>query len=40
MNEVKPLYWDRLFSSLCSKEGITAEMVEKVEKEFGVSLRS
>ena len=38
MNEVKPLYWDRLFSSLCGKESITAEMVEKVETEFGVSL--
>ncbi|WP_226677224.1 response regulator [Rossellomorea aquimaris] len=39
MNEAKPLYWDRFFSSLCAKESITAEMVEKVEREFGVSLR-
>jgi two-component system, response regulator YesN len=38
MNEAKPLYWDRLFSRLCAKESIMAEMVEKVEKEFGVSL--
>ncbi|MCR8849485.1 response regulator [Rossellomorea sp. SC111] len=38
MNEVKPLYWDRFFSNLCSKEGITKEMAEKVEKEFGVSI--
>ncbi|TMU88305.1 response regulator [Bacillus sp. BHET2] len=38
MNEAKPLYWDRLFSSLCAMEGITPEMVEKVEKEFGVEI--
>ncbi|QHE60790.1 response regulator [Rossellomorea vietnamensis] len=38
LNEAKPLYWDRLFSSLCAKESITAEMVDKVEREFGVSL--
>ncbi|MGG1632330.1 response regulator transcription factor [Rossellomorea sp. NRS-1567] len=38
MNEVKPLYWDRLFSSLCAKESITTEMVEKVEQEFGITI--
>ncbi|BCB02796.1 response regulator transcription factor [Bacillus sp. KH172YL63] len=38
MNEAKPLYWERLFSSLCEKEGISAEMVEKVEHEFGVNI--
>ncbi|MCA1059745.1 response regulator [Rossellomorea aquimaris] len=38
MNEVKPIYWDRIFSSLCANESMTDEMVEKVEKEFGVSL--
>ncbi|MGM0753208.1 MAG: response regulator transcription factor [Bacillota bacterium] len=38
MNEVKPLYWDRLFTSLCAKESITTEMVEKVEQEFGIAI--
>ncbi|PFA69531.1 DNA-binding response regulator [Bacillus sp. AFS015802] len=38
MNEAKPLYWDRLFSSLCAKASITTEMKEKVENEFGIAI--
>ncbi|WP_045522498.1 response regulator transcription factor [Neobacillus niacini] len=37
-NEVKTLYWDRLFSSLCSKEDISKSIEEKIDKEFGITI--
>ncbi|MFL8936611.1 response regulator [Rossellomorea oryzaecorticis] len=36
MNEVKPLYWDRLFSNLCRAEGDAGAAGEKIEAEFGI----
>ncbi|MCA1061816.1 response regulator [Rossellomorea sp. AcN35-11] len=38
MNEAKPLYWNRIFSSLCTEESLTREMVKKVENEFGIDI--
>jgi two-component system response regulator YesN len=38
MNEVKPLYWDQLFSGLCTKKEIPQSAEEKIEKEFGISM--
>jgi two-component system, response regulator YesN len=38
MNEVKPLYWDRLFSNLCSSEGLTIASEGKILHEFGVEI--
>lgn len=36
INEVRPLYWDRLFSNLCNAEIIPEEAEEKIVNEFGV----
>ncbi|WP_064091850.1 response regulator transcription factor [Rossellomorea aquimaris] len=38
MNEVKPLYWDRIFSNLCKEEEIPKVIGEKIQKEFDVEL--
>lgn len=39
VNEVKPLYWDRLFSTVCSKGEISKSVEEKVKSEFEISLQ-
>ncbi|WP_175988009.1 response regulator [Bacillus sp. Marseille-Q1617] len=36
INEVKPLYWDQLFSNLCTAEIIPGAAEEKIENEFGI----
>ncbi|WP_335872590.1 response regulator transcription factor [Bacillus sp. 2205SS5-2] len=36
MNEAKPLYWGRLFTSLCSQESVPLLLEEKIEHEFGI----
>ncbi|MCM3595598.1 response regulator [Metabacillus idriensis] len=38
MNEVKPLYWDRLLSGLCAKKERAESAEKKIEKEFGISM--
>ncbi len=38
INEVKTLYWDRIFSSFCSKEEISKSMEEKINLEFGITI--
>jgi two-component system response regulator YesN len=39
VNEVKPLYWDHLFSRLLTNEGIPPSVIEKIEKEFNLLFR-
>ncbi|PLR67646.1 response regulator transcription factor [Bacillus sp. UMB0893] len=36
ISEVKPLYWDQLFSGLCVKKEVPKEAEEKIEKEYSV----
>jgi two-component system, response regulator YesN len=36
INEVKPLYWDRIFSNLCNDQGLHDTAEEKIANEFGV----
>jgi two-component system response regulator YesN len=36
VNEVKPLYWDHLFSRLLTNERIPLSVIEKIEKEFNL----
>jgi two-component system, response regulator YesN len=36
MNEVKPLYWDHIFSSLITNTTISPDVFDKIEKEFEV----
>ncbi|AYA76441.1 DNA-binding response regulator [Bacillus sp. Y1] len=38
INEVKTLYWDRIFSSFCSKEKISKSMEEKINLEFRITI--
>lgn len=38
IDEVKPLYWDRLFSGLLNKSKITPIVAKKIEKEFDVDI--
>jgi len=38
INEVKPLYWDHIFSNVVSNQAISSETVQKINKEFGVDL--
>jgi two-component system, response regulator YesN len=38
INEVKQLYWDRLFSSLLHKSQISQVDIEKIEKQFSVNI--
>jgi two-component system, response regulator YesN len=38
VNEVKPLYWDRLFSNLCNAEELSTAAEEKILHEFGVEI--
>jgi two-component system response regulator YesN len=38
MNEIKPLYWDHLFTGIITKPTIPAEAKEKIQKEFGINL--
>jgi two-component system response regulator YesN len=40
INEVKPLYWDQLFSGLCLKKEVQKEAEEKIEKEYCVPFSS
>ncbi|MCV9885324.1 response regulator transcription factor [Metabacillus halosaccharovorans] len=36
INEVKPLYWDYLFSNIIANQVVSDETVQKIKKEFGV----
>ncbi|HZH58116.1 MAG TPA: response regulator [Metabacillus sp.] len=38
INEVKPLYWDHIFSNVVSNQAISSETVLKINKEFGVNI--
>ncbi|WP_421383964.1 response regulator transcription factor [Bacillus salacetis] len=38
LNEVKPLYWDRLFSKLCHTGALPPAAEDRFRSEFGVSL--
>lgn len=38
INEVKPLYWDHIFSNVVSNQAISSETVQKINKEFGINL--
>lgn len=39
INEVKPLYWDRIFSNTMMNPEQTTEKVQKIEKEFGINIQ-
>ncbi|MGM0878026.1 MAG: response regulator transcription factor [Bacillota bacterium] len=38
MNEVKPLYWDHLFSGLINKSTVPSDVKGKIQKEFGINI--
>jgi two-component system response regulator YesN len=38
MNEVKPFYWDHLFSSIINKSPTPLEAIQKIEREFGIKM--
>jgi two-component system, response regulator YesN len=38
LNEVKPLYWDRLFSILCHTGDVSSSGKKKITNEFGISI--
>lgn len=38
MNEIRPLYWDHLFSSIIKSQDSARDAVKKIEKEFGICL--
>jgi two-component system, response regulator YesN len=38
LNEMKPLYWDRLFSKLCFTGNLPAAAEKRIDKDFGVSI--
>ncbi|MGM7719195.1 response regulator transcription factor [Metabacillus sp. Hm71] len=38
MNEIKPLYWDHLFTGMINKPTIPSEARERVQKEFGIDI--
>lgn len=40
INEVRPLYWDQLFSGLCLKKELSKDAEEKIQKEYGVHFSS
>lgn len=40
MNEVKPLYWDHIFSSIITKPRVPTHVIDRIKKEFGVDITS
>ncbi|SHM77996.1 response regulator transcription factor [Gracilibacillus kekensis] len=40
INEVKPLYWDRLFTGIIEQKDLSIETIKKVQKEFRLDIKN